>query len=471
MSSAAPVRQMQAYKGFWPLCYNSADFPMEGDSLIPNVLGLLAVVILVLINAFFVAAEFALVSVRPTRIAELVASGNRMARWVASGLENPDRFIAATQLGITLASLGLGWIGEPALSGLIEPLVQLFPAGFATTISRTISAVLAFVIITFMHVVVGELMPKSIALQSPERTSLLVGRPLAWTVSLFKPMIWALNGTGNALLRILGVKPAEGHELVHSVAELKMIVTDSAEVGVVAVSEREMLHAVFDFRETLVRQVMSPRTEVIAVPLDTALEQILETAVSTGFSKLPVYQGDLDQVVGVVHLKDVVGAIQSNGSATARDLMREAVFVPEAAQVDTLLQIFRARHQHLAIVLDEYGGTAGVATLEDLLEEIFGEVSDPFDRDVEIQALPDGSSLVNGLTTIADVNEHFGLKLSDPHYDTLAGFILGQLGRLAELGDNIVVDGARLRVVAMDGRRVSKVWVFPIASTERQTAE
>jgi len=444
---------------------------MEGDSLLPNVLGLLAVAVLVLLNAFFVAAEFALVSVRPTRIAELVASGNRAARWVARGLENPDRFIAATQLGITLASLGLGWIGEPALAGLIEPLVELFPAEFALTISHTLSAVLAFAFITFLHVVVGELMPKSIALQSPERTSLVVGRPLAWTTTLFKPLIWALNGTGNALLRLFGVRPAEGHELVHSVEELKMIVADSAEVGVVAESEQEMLHAVFDFRETLVRQVMSPRTEVISVASDTRLEEILETAVSTGFSTLPVYQNDLDHVIGVVHLKDVVAAIQSNGSATARDLMRETVFVPEASRVDTLLQIFRARHQHLAIVLDEYGGTAGLATLEDLLEEIFGEVSDPFDRDVEIQPLPDGSSLVNGLTTIDDMNEHFALKMASPHYDTIAGFILGRLGRLAELGDTIVVDGARLRVVAMDGRRVSRVWVFPIASTEVQSAE
>ena len=187
---------------------------MEGETLLPNVLGLLAVGFLVLLNAFFVAAEFALVSVRPTRIAELVANGNRAARWVARGLENPDRFIAATQLGITLASLGLGWIGEPALAGLIEPLVQLFPAEFANAVSHTISAVIAFAMITFLHVVVGELMPKSIALQSAERTSLTVGRPLSWTVTLFKPLIWVLNGTGNALLRIIGVKPAEGHELV-----------------------------------------------------------------------------------------------------------------------------------------------------------------------------------------------------------------------------------------------------------------
>lgn len=444
---------------------------MEAQSLLSNLLGLLAVAFLVVLNAFFVAAEFSLVSVRPTRIAELVANGNRAARWVARGLENPDRFIAATQLGITLASLGLGWIGEPVLAGLLEPLVRRFPVEIASTVSQTLSAVVAFGTITFLHVVVGELMPKSIALQSPQRTSLLVGRPLAWTTAIFKPLIWALNGTGNALLKLLGIRSAEGSELVHSVAELKMIVTDSAEGGVVADSEEEMLHAVFDFRETLVRHIMSPRTEVISVTAEAGLEEILKTAASTGFSKLPVYQDNLDHVIGIVHLKDLVDAILSNGSSTARELMRETLFVPEAARIDTLLKIFRARHQHMAIVLDEYGGTAGIATLEDLLEEIFGEVSDPFDRDMEIQPLPDGSSLVNGLTTIADVNEHFELKLSDPHYDTIAGYILGRLGRLAKMGDTVVADGARLRVVAMDGRRVSRVWVFPNASAEPQTSE
>lgn len=444
---------------------------MEGQSLLPNLLGLLAVAFLVVLNAFFVAAEFALVSVRPTRIAELVANGNRAARWVARGLENPDRFIAATQLGITLASLGLGWIGEPALSGLLEPLVKRFPIEIASTVSQTLSAVVAFGTITFLHVVVGELMPKSIALQSPQRTSLLVGRPLAWTTAVFKPLIWALNGTGNALLKLLGIRSAEGSELVHSVAELKMIVSDSAEGGVVADSEEEMLHAVFDFRETLVRHIMSPRTEVISVTAEAGLEEILKTAASTGFSQLPVYQDNLDHVIGIVHLKDLLDAILNDGSSTARELMRETLFVPEAARIDTLLKIFRARHQHMAIVLDEYGGTAGIATLEDLLEEIFGEVSDPFDLDVEIQPLPDGSSLVNGLTTIADVNEHFELKLSDPHYDTIAGYILGRLGRLAKMGDTVVADGARLRVVAMDGRRVSRVWVFPTASAEPHTAE
>ena len=433
------------------------------DTLAIDLLRILAVILLVLANGFFVAAEFALVSVRYTRIAQLIKAGNRSAHWVKRAIENPDRFIAATQLGITLASLGLGWIGEPALGRIIQPLVDLFPAQIESEVSHSISTGLAFAVITFLHVVIGELAPKSLALQHPERTSLLVARPTVFTEWLFKPAIWVLNGTGNALLRLVGIEPAESHELVHSVEELKMLVSASAERGVMEDAEQEMLHAVFDFGETLVRQVMVPRTEVIAVPADAKLDQLLAAAVDHAYAKMPVYQGDLDRIVGSVHLKDVVQAMQRDeaGNLTARDIMRETVFVPEAAPVSTLLQVFRARRRHLAIVLDEYGGTAGVVTLEDLLEEVFGEVSDPFDRGPEIQPLQDGSSLLDGLTLIEEVNEHFGLRLADPHYDTIAGFILGRLGRMASVGDTVTADSVRLRVEALDGKRVARVWLFP----------
>ena len=428
-----------------------------------DVLRLFAVVILVLANGFFVAAEFALVSVRNTRVAELIKRGNRSARWVKRAIDDPDRFIAATQLGITLASLGLGWIGEPALGRLLHPLINLFPGEIETEVSHSLSAGFAFAIITFLHVVVGELAPKSIALQNPERTSLLVARPTVWTEWIFKPFIWALNGTGNALLRLVGIQPAASHELVHSVEELKMLVEASAQSGVVQDDEQEMLRAVFDFGETLVRQVMIPRTEVIAAPLDMELEQLMELAVQSAHSKIPIYDVDIDHVVGMVHLKDLV--IQSKeepeNTKTVSEIMRETIFIPEVARISTLLQLFRARKRHLAIVLDEYGGTAGVITLEDLLEEIFGEVSDPFDPGPEIQQLPDGSCLVDGLITIQEINERFELTLEDPYYDTLAGYMLGRLGRLAKVGDTVVVDGVRLRVEAMDGRRIARVWLYP----------
>ncbi len=434
-------------------------------SPLADVLRLSLVALLVFANGFFVAAEFALVSVRRTRIAQLIKQGDRGARWVQRAIEEPDRFIAATQLGITLASLGLGWVGEPALGRLLQPLVDLFPAELESEVSHGLSAGLAFAVITFLHVVVGELAPKSIALQNPERTSLIVARPTVLTEWLFKPAIWALNGAGNALLRLAGITPAEAHELVHSVEELKMLVSASTERGVMEDAEQAMLYAVFDFRDTLVRQVMVPRTEVIAVPADAGLEHMLETVAAYGYSKMPVYQDDLDHVLGVVHLKDIVLAQRdaAEQQPTARAIMRETVFVPEVAPVSTLLQVFRARRRHMAIALDEYGGTAGVVTLEDLLEEIFGEVSDPFDRGAAIQPQPDGSSLVDGLTLIEEINQHFGLQLQDPYYDTIAGFILGRLGRLATVGDTITVDGVRLTVDAMDGKRVARVWLFPLA--------
>jgi CBS domain containing-hemolysin-like protein len=429
--------------------------------LASDLLKLGAVVLLVLANGFFVAAEFSLVSVRSTRIAELVAQGHLSAAAVQKAIRNPDRVIAATQLGITLASLGLGWIGEPALAHLILPVVSLFPGSIQSGISHSISAGLAFAIITFLHVVVGELAPKSIALQNPEKTSLVVAAPTLWTERFFKPAIWALNGAGNTLLRLVGVQPASGHELVHSVAELKMLVSASAEGGVVEVEEREMLHAVFDFGDLLVRQVMIPRTEIVAVEADAPLEEIIALVTQSTYTKFPVYDDNLDQILGIVHVKDLLGAMQGAPgwqNITARSLVRDPVYVPETISVSTLLHQFRANRQHIAIVLDEFGGTAGLVTLEDLLEEIVGEVSDPFDRFTpDIQTLPDGSVLIDGMTLIEEVNAQLGLHLQDPDYDTIAGYFLGKLGRIPKVKETVEEGGLRLQVEAMDGLRIARL--------------
>lgn len=431
---------------------------MEG-TLGSDLIGLLAVVLLVLANGFFVAAEFSLVRVRSTRIAELIAQGNRTAFWVKKAIDDPDRFIAATQLGITLSSLALGWIGEPALAHFLQPIIRLFPTEIEDTVSHSVAAGFAFAIITFLHVVIGELAPKSIALQNPERTSLAIAQPTVWIEWIFKPAIWLLNGAGNALLRLLKVRPASAYELAHSAEELKMLATASAESGIVKDSEEEMLHAVFDFAEMLVRHVMIPRTEMITVSAQATLEEIIEITVQHPYTKFPVYETSQDHMVGVVHLKDLVRVLWNDDhkGIRAKDIMREAIFVPETARLDELLSRFRALKRHLAIVLDEYGGTAGLVTLEDLMEEIVGEVGDPFDTEPEIQPLQDGSSSIDGLTLIDVVNEYFHLHLSDPHYDTIAGYILGRLGRIAQVGDSIYADGAHLHVTAMDGLRIARV--------------
>jgi CBS domain containing-hemolysin-like protein len=425
-----------------------------------DLLGLVAVVFLVLLNGFFVAAEFSLVSVRQTRITELVEQGNPTAEEVQKALENPDRVIAATQLGITLASLGLGWIGEPALSHLLDPIIALFPIELRPGLSHSISAGIAFAIITFLHVVVGELAPKSIALQNPEGTSMVIARPTLWSERLFKPFIWALNGTGNALLRLVGVQPASGHQLVHSVEELKMLVTASTEGGAVALQESELLHAIFEFGDLLVRQVMIPRTEITAVEADLPLTEIIPLISESTYTKFPVYDDDLDNILGIIHVKDLLRTMQESGwqNSTARSLVRDPMYVPETLPVSTLLHRFRDDRQHIAIVLDEFGGTGGLVTLEDLLEEIVGEVSDPFDQFTpEIETMPDGSLLVDGLCLIEDVNNHLDLDLSDPAYDTIAGYTLGRMGRIPKVHDSVENDKILIQVEAMDGLRIDRV--------------
>ena len=430
------------------------------NSLTLDLLGLVSVVFLVLLNGFFVAAEFSLVSVRQTRIAELVGQGNLTAKEVQKALENPDRVIAATQLGITLASLGLGWIGEPALSHLLEPIVDLVPVELQAGLSHSISAGIAFVLITFLHVVVGELAPKSIALQNPEGTSLVVARPTLWSETLFKPFIWALNGAGNALLRLVGVQPASGHQLVHSAEEIKMLVAASTEEGVVAPQEGQLLHAIFEFGDLLVRQVMIPRTEITAVEADLPLKAIIPLITDSTYTKFPVYDDDLDNILGIIHVKDLLQAMQEPEwqNSTARMLVRDPMYVPETLPVSELLHRFGDDRQHIAIVLDEFGGTGGLVTLEDLLEEIVGEVSDPFDKFTpEIEKLPDGSLLVDGLCLIEDVNNYLNLDLEDPAYDTIAGYTLGRMGRIPKLHDSVESDNILIQVEAMDGLRIDRL--------------
>jgi len=431
-----------------------------------NLLRLVGVVVLVLVNAFFVAAEYALVSVRPTRVQELLDLGRPGAGAVKKALQQLDRFIAATQLGVTVASLTLGWLGEPALSGLLEPLLSLLPAAWVGFAGRTISAIIAFTVITYLEVVVGELMPKAIALQRTDAIALWVARPTLIISYLFKPFIWIVNGTGNTALRLLGLRPAGGPEASHSEEELRLLVEASGEIGALEEEQHDMLAAVFDFGDLTAREAMVPRTEMIAIAADASLDDFIQHAVKHPFSKFPIYEGDLDHIVGIANVKDLVRVqYDKRRTATVRGLLREALFVPDTIRLDALLQQFRARRQHIAIVLDEYSGTAGLVTLDDLVGRIVGDVADPFDKSgPDIQRLPTGAYLVDGLTNIEDVNDRLGLNLPDDFYDTIAGFVLGRLGRMARVGDTVEANGARLKVEALDGLRISRLSVYPVAA-------
>ena len=345
-------------------------------------LELVAVAVIVAANAFFVAAEYGLVTVRRTRMQELEAQGSRGARRVLRLLEQPPRFISAIQLGVTLSSLALGAIGEPVVSKLLERPLDLLPESWHTSVATTISVIVAFTILSYFHVVMGEIVPKSFTLQHPERVALLAAGPISSFYVIFRPFIWVLVRSSATVLRWFGVSASSGVTLVHSEEELKMLVTASREKGVLEEEEQEMLHKVFEFADKDAVDVMVPRPDVIAVPVDLPVQEVLRLVLSHPFTRYPVFEEELDDIVGVLHVRDLFSALHERGleSTDLRTILREAIMVPETKPLDELLAEFQRTSNHLAIVVDEYGSVEGLVTLEDLLEELVGDIRDEHDE-------------------------------------------------------------------------------------------
>jgi CBS domain containing-hemolysin-like protein len=430
--------------------------------LIETGLGVLAVVVLVLLNGFFVATEFSLVSVRRTRIDELVASGNRGAVVVQHALQRLDPYIAATQLGITMASLALGWIGEPALAHLIEPLLTFLPQILTAPTAHTIAVTVAFIIITALHIVLGELAPKSIALQRPESTALWVTRPTALFLKIFWPFIAILNGTGNLVVRAVGLTPASGHALVHSSAELRLLVQQSGEAGVLDADEEEMLTNVFAFADRAAYQVMRPRPKVVTIDHTATIRSFITLLAETGHMRFPVLgPGGVDDVHGIISAQDLFVA-QNKGvvdlDTAITPLVRPAFFTPESKRSGDLLQEMRSKRIRMVVLVDEYGGMAGIVTMEDLVEEIIGELADEGEQDFqEVRKIDDHTSIVEGQIRVEDVNQELQLNLPQGDYETLAGFILMRLGRLPSTGESITYQDVQLTVVEMQGPRIKRI--------------
>ena len=420
---------------------------------------LAAVLALVFANGFFVAAEFALVTVRKTRIDQLIAEGSSLARPVRRAITDPDSYIAATQLAITMTSLGLGWIGEPAVSSMIRPALGLLPVALRDATSHTISVALGFAVITALHIVLGELAPKTVALQHAERTALIVGRPTELFMRIFWPFITMLNSTGRAVVRMLGLKPPSGSSLVHSEEELKMLVTASQEAGVLEEEEEQMLHRVFGFGDLTAGQVMLPRTEMMALPVRVSRKDLLERLSQATQLVIPVYGAHLDDIAGQVRMRDLLGLLAGTDEVLdLTPLLHEPLTVPDTLKADDLLTDMRKRRTPLAIVIDEYGGTAGLVTFERLMERIVGEIGSADDGGASaITVLTDGSALIDGLALTTDVNVQFGLEIDENLYDTIGGYVLGRLGRRPRLGDSVEVGGRKIRVEALDGLRVARV--------------
>jgi putative hemolysin len=414
-------------------------------------LELLGVAALILLNAFFVAAEYGLVTARRTRIIELQHQGNRRARDVLRITGDPPRFIAAMQLGVTLTSLAIGALGEHVLT-------KEFDKWTATALAIA----LAYLILTFFHVVVGELVPKGVALSHSEGTALWVSAPVRAFFTVAQPFIWVLQRSTNVVLGAFGVAPAGAERDVLSEAELRMLVSRSTREGEIELDEQQMIDKVFVFGDKDAADVMVATPDVTAIAVEMPPEEALETVLDHPYTRYPVYRGTIDDVVGVLHVRDLFSAIHDRGLAGLRleELLRPAYVVPETKDLASLLQEFRKTNNHFAIVVDEYGALAGICTLEDLIEEIVGEIEDEFDvPEQSIEQVDDDTWRLDGRFPIDEFNERFGTDLPDKDFHTVAGFVFGQLGRAPEPGDDIAYDGLRFDILEVDGNRIERLAV------------
>ena len=429
--------------------------------------GLLLAFFLVIMNGVFVAAEFAFVKVRPTRVNALVDRGKPGANLVQDVIENLDGYLAVSQLGITLSSLGLGWIGEPAVAALIEPVLgEVLP----TAMIHLVAFALGFGFITFLHVVFGELAPKTFAIQEAERVALLVAPLMKFFYYAFIPGIIVFNGTANYFTRLAGVSPASESEETHTEEEIRMILTRSEEMGHIDFDEVEMIESVFELGDTIAREVMVPRPDVETVPASMSLSELRTVAANGTYTRYVVLEEDGDQPVGFVHAKDILQASEretgDDGSLTAREIVREVLVVPETRRIDEILSEFQAHGSgQMAVVIDEWGVFEGIVTIEDILEEIVGDILDEFDpatRDPAIERRDDGTYVVDGSVPVQDVNDQLDVEFASDEVETIGGFVFEHLGRLPEVGDQIEQNGYTLQVEAVTDARIERLLIHPV---------
>ena len=427
-------------------------------------LRIVVVFLLVLGNAIFVAAEYALVTSRRSRLEERAQRrGGRGARTALRLMDDPVRFISTVQVGITVSAILLGAIGEPLVSHFFDP-----------PLSATVAFLIAFAILSYLSVVLGELVPKAVALQRAEMLAVALSVPLDWLARITYPLVWLLQKSANGVLRALRVKPAPAGMIAYTREDIRHSVAAAEDVGELQEAEEEMLYKVFDFASKEVSAVMVPRPDVVAISVEMPPEEALRAVVDSPFTRYPVYRGSLDEVVGILHVRDLFGAIHDLGIASVEleSIVRPAYVVPETKDLAALLADFRREKQHMAIVIDEYGDMDGIVTLEDVLEQIVGEIEDEFDLpDTSIERVDETHIRIDGTYTIDDFNELFETELEQEDFHTMAGLVFGELGRAPEVGDSVQTDGLRLSVLEVDGSRIMRIEVEFGAEPETPTDE
>lgn len=448
------------------------------SELTTTIFKLVAVLGLVAANGFFVATEFSLVAVRKSRIESLVAAGNARASAVLEAIGHLDDYIAATQLGITISSIGLGWIGEPALAALLDPVfAEVLPEPIAFVSAHGVAFAVAFTIITVLHVVFGELAPKSVALQYPETTSMIIARPIRFFLIVLKPAIVSMNGLGRAVLRLAGLREVDPHHQVYSAEEIEIIITASTEGGAIEDSEEQIIRRALTFADRTAEDVMVPRTEVVTIPVDATLEDLRDIISTHPYSRFPVEGDGVDEILGILHVRDILPILIGTQSAPRldlREILRPSYVVPSTLPIDDLLAELKGEGMHLAIAIDEYGGIAGIVTLEDIIERLVGEVPDEYGQPAMApQVQEDGSLILSGLMPVVDVNDYLDLDLMPTDTaKTLGGHMFSEIGREPKVGDTVEIDNYLLEITELDGLRISEVRATPTgAAFELETLD
>jgi CBS domain containing-hemolysin-like protein len=426
-----------------------------------SLLKLVAIFLLVVTNGFFVASEFALVSVRRARLEARAAAGSRNARAAIRLIDNPTIFISAVQFGITLASLALGWIGEPTVAAWLEPIAaSIASEGRAGYVAHLIAIIIAFSAITFLHIVLGELMPKMVALERAERIALFCSRPLELFAKIFSAPLWIFNSVGAALGRLIGLKSTLDHAAVYTETELRQLIDVARDSGYLRAEERRLIHRVFEFSDTLVREAMVPRTEMAAIPNDSSLQQITKAFDQFGYSRLAVYRESLDDVMGFIHSKDVMPCLLEPEKFRLENVLQPPLYVVDTARLEDVLRQMQKAKAHFGFVVDEHGGLEGIITLEDLLEEIVGDISDEHDEEVneQIVAVEENKYLLSGGLAVRDLNRRLKLSLPESeNYTTIAGFLMTEAGHVLKPGDKVNYNGLLFEVDRVERRRVINV--------------
>ena len=434
----------------------------------------LIVFVLLLVNGFFVSAEFAIVRARRAKIEQLTKDGNVDAKLALKALEDMNFFIAAVQVGVTIASIGIGWFGSPTIEKMMDPILSNLPSSYVY-LTHTITAVVAFLVVTFLHVVIGEQVPKCIALQYPEKISLYVAKPMDIFMTISKPFVWVLNVACNAILRLFRI-PVSTARVVHTIEDLDLMVNTSYDEGVLNETEKDMIHNVFKFSDLTAREVMIPRTDMVCVPIGMSIEELNKVATENQYTRYPVYDGDIDHITGLIHVKDLYSLSIKDEVCPIEKIQRKVLLVPETITMDNLVREFKKNKSQMAVVVDEFGGTSGIITLEDVLEEIFGDVQDEFDEETEfdIKEIKPNHYLANGMMRLDELANYFDLpddKLEDDDVDTIAGLVVKELGRLAQLDDVVKYHEFTFTVKEVDGARITKLLVVrdePQETTEQQ---